>query len=150
MNLTSKELYTFEVIEKVIKNEITRKEAMYELKKSRQQIYRLIKIYTEFGKEGFIHKNRGNIPINKINQNIIEELETLYLEEYYDYNFEAFYDELNENEKYKAKYDISYSTLYNKFLNDDIISPIAHKETIRLYNEKMNKSIDEKQEIQEE
>lgn len=150
MNLTSKELYTFEVIEKVIKNEITRKEAMYELKKSRQQIYRLIKIYTEFGKEGFIHKNRGNIPINKINQNIIEELETLYLEEYYDYNFEAFYDELNENEKYKGKYDISYSTLYNKFLNDDIISPIAHKETIRLYNEKMNKSIDEKQEIQEE
>ena len=150
MNLTSKELYTFEVIEKVVKNEMTRKEAMYELKKSRQQIYRLIKIYNDFGKEGFIHKNRGNIPINKIKQNIIEELENLYLTEYYDYNFEAFYDELNENEKYKGKYDISYSTLYNRFLENDIISPIAHKETIRLYNEKMNKSIDEKQEIQEE
>ena len=50
MNLTSKELNTFEVIEKVVKNKMTRKEAMYELKKSRQQIYRLIKIYNEFGK----------------------------------------------------------------------------------------------------
>ena len=142
MNLTSKELYTFEVIEKVVKNEMTRKEAMYELKKSRQQIYRLIKIYNDFGKEGFIHKNRGNIPINKIKQSIIEELENLYLTEYYDYNFEAFYDELNENKKYKGKYEISYSTLYNRFLNDDIISPLAHKETNKLYNEKMNKSIE--------
>ena len=54
--------------------------------------------------------------------------------DYYDYNFTAFYDELSEKEKYKGKYDISYSTLYREFLNDDIISPISHKETIKLYN----------------
>lgn len=53
----------------------------------------------------------------------------MYLNEYYDYNFVAFYDELNESEKYKGKYDISYSNLYNTFINDDIISPISHKET---------------------
>ena len=140
----------FNIIKKLEEGEITRKEASYELNLSLKQIDRLRVIYRNDGEKGFIHKNRGNIPINKIKQSIIEELENLYLTEYYDYNFEAFYDELNENKKYKGKYDISYSTLYNKFLNDDIISPIAHKETIRLYNKKMNKSIDENQEIQEE
>ena len=68
-------------------------------------------------------------------------MKQLYLNEYYDYNFVAFYDELTENEKYKGKYEISYSTLYNIFLDDDIISPMAHKGTIKLYNEKMNNAI---------
>ena len=123
---------------------------MVELNKSRQQIYRLINIYYSEGKQGFIHKGRGKISEKKIKRNIIEGLEQLYLDEYYDYNFEAFYDELAENKKYKGKYDISYSSLYREFLYDDIISPIAHKGTIKLYNDKMNKAINEKEEIQEE
>lgn len=150
MELNSKEQYTFEIIGKVVNGIMARKEAMYELKLSRQQVYRLIKIYNQKGKDGFIHGNRGKVPINKINRIIIEELEQLYLDEYYDYNFIAFYDELNEKEKYKEKYDISYSTLYQEFLNDDIISPIAHKGTIKLYNEKVTKAIDNKEDIQEE
>ena len=40
--------------------------------------------------------------------------------------------------------------MYNAFLNDDIISPIAHKGTIKLYNERMNNAINSKEEIQEE
>ena len=123
---------------------------MIKLNKSRQQLYRLINIYHKEGIKGFVHKNHGNIPKNKINRKIIDDLEQLYLDEYYDYNFVAFYDELTENEKYKGKYDISYSSLYNWFLKDDIISPISHKETFKLYNEKMNKSINcDKYEIQD-
>jgi len=150
MKINEKEKNTYNIIKKVISGNMTRKEAMFELNKSRQQIYRLINIYRTEGEKGFIHKNKGNVPHNKIDKNIINELEQLYLEEYYDYNFEAFYDELNENKKYKGKYDISYSSLYNAFLNDDIISPLAHKGTIKLYNEKMNKAIKENKEIQEE
>ena len=56
---------------------MTRKEAQFELDKSRQQIYRLILIYLNEGKEGFIHKNRGKVSKNKIDKNIIEELEQL-------------------------------------------------------------------------
>ena len=74
------------------------------------------------------------------------ELENLYLIEYYDYNLVAFYEEVKE----KAKYDISYSTLYNAFLNDDIISPIAHKETTKLYNENMKKAISNNENISDE
>ena len=150
MELNTKEEKTYETIVKVINGILTQKEAMFELNKSRQQIYRLIKLYYSKGKEGFIHGNRGKISDKKINKNIIEELKLLYLNEYYDYNFVAFYDELIENKKYKGKYDISYSTLYNAFLNDDIISPIAHKGTIKLYNERMNKAINDKKEIAEE
>ena len=40
--------------------------------------------------------------------------------------------------------------MYNAFLNDDIISPIAHKRTIKLYNDKMNKAIKNKDEILQE
>ena len=150
MELNKKEKMTYDIISEVVNENITRKEAMIKLNKSRQQIYRLINIYHKDGKNGFIHKNRGNIPKNKINIKIINELKQLYLDEFYDYNFIAFYDELIENEKYKGKYDISYSTLYQKFLNDDIISPISHKGTIKLYNEKMNKAINNKEKIQNE
>ena len=150
LELTNKERYTYTIISKVITGDLSRKEAMSELNKSRQQIYRLINIYYTEGEKGFIHGNRKKIPYNKKNCLIIEELKKLYLEEYYDYNFEAFYDELSENKKYKGKYEISYSTLYKEFLSDDIISPNAHKETIRLYNEKMYYATNEKKDIVEE
>ena len=140
----------YNTIEKLEKGNLTRKEASFELGLSLKQIDRLRKIYHTNGKEGFIHKRRGCISDKRIDENVINELEQLYLTEYYDYNFIAFYDVILENKKYKDKYDISYSTLYNKFLNDDIISPIAHKGTIRLYNEKMNNSIKNKDNIQEE
>ena len=147
MKLNNKEQNTYDIIDKVVNGELTRKEAMYELNKSRQQIYRLINIYHIEGQDGFIHKGRGKIAHNKIDDKIIVEIENLYLNEYYDYNFEAFYDELTENKKYKGKYDISYSTLHMHFLNDDIISPIAHKETVKLYNEKMKNAINNKEAI---
>ena len=148
--LNEREKHKMETIIKIVKKEITIKEAMYSLNLSRQQIYRLTKIYKTEGEDGFIHKNRGKVPANKINEAIIEEIKQLYLNEYYDYNFEAFYDELKDNKKYKGKYDISYSTLYNRFLNDDIISPLSHKGTIRLYNEKMKNAIQSKEKITEE
>lgn len=144
MGLNDKEQHTFEVIDKIVNGEMTRKEAQFELDKSRQQIYRLILIYLNEGKEGFIHKNRGKVSKNKIDKNIIEELEQLYLNEYYDYNFEHFFEEI------KDRYNISYPSLHRCFLSDDIISPIAHKETIKLYNERMNNAINSNENIQEE
>ena len=148
--LNESEEKKYNIIEKIENGKMTRKEAKYELGLSFKQIDRLRIVYRTEGMKGFIHKNRGKTSEKKINKKIIEELEQLYLTEYYDYNFEAFYDELLENEKYKGKYDISYSSLYYAFLNDDIISPIAHKGTIRFYNEKMNNAINQKEIIKEE
>ena len=73
-------------------------------------------------------------------------MEQLYLKEYYDYNFEAFYDEMTT----KYNYNISYDVMLKYFKRDDIISPLSHKATIKLYNEKMNKAINNHEEIKEE
>ena len=136
MELNDKEKFTFETIEKVVNGDITRKEAEFELNKSRQQIYRLINIYKSEGEKGFIHKNRGRSNPNKIDRNIIEELENLYLTKYYNFNFEHFL------EKVKKDYNISYSVILNEFKKDDIISPLAHNNTIKLYTNNMNKAIE--------
>ena len=142
MELNKKEQKKYEVIEKVVNNEITKEEAKDMLNLSKKQINRLIVVFKTEGKEGFIHKNRGKTNSNKKDLNLIKEIEELYLTEYYDYNFEAFYEEI------EGKYDISYSVMCKAFINDDIISPIAHKKTIKLYNEKMRNAmakIDENQ-----
>ena len=85
----------YDIIEKVVLGNITRKEAQYELNLSRQQIYRLINIFNTEGKSGFCHKNRGKNNITKKERNLIEELKQLYFNEYYDYNFIAFYMSLD-------------------------------------------------------
>lgn len=148
MNEYEKDKY--ETIKGLVEGVISRKEAAFKLDLTLRQIDRLKNSYKNNNQQSFIHGNRGKESEKRINSSIIEELKQLYLQEYYDYNITAFYEEITENEKYKGKYDISYSTLYEYFLNDDIISPIAHKGTIKLYNEKMSNAIENNQQLQEE
>ena len=115
MELKEKEQKKYETIEKVVNNEITKKDAEEQLGLKRKQINRLIVVFKTEGKDGFIHKNRGKTNKNKKDPNLINEVKELYLTEYFDYNFEAFYEEIED------KYDLSYSVIYNSFLNDDII-----------------------------
>ena len=103
MELNEKERHKYEIIEQLVLGNITRKESSFELNLSLKQIDRLKKKYYQFGETGFAHKNRGNIPHNKITIDIIEELENVYLTEFYDFNFVAFYEAINEKEKYKGK-----------------------------------------------
>lgn len=134
--LNDKENKKFETIEKVINGLITRKEAAIELNLSLKQIDRLKNVYHSKGKEGFIHGNRGKENPNKKTEKLIEEIENLYLQEYYDYNFEAFYEDA-----IYGKYAISYDVMLKKFTSDDILSPLAHKNTLKLYKDKMNEII---------
>ena len=144
MELNDKERKKLEVIRKVISKEMTIKEATCELGLSRQHIHRLINIYKKEGESGFAHKNRGKTPSNKIDCKIIEEIQQLYLDDFYDHNYEHFLEEI------KDRYSISYPSLYRCLSSDDIISPLAHKETIKLYNERMEKAINGEEKIQEE
>lgn len=145
MILNDKEQKTFIIIKKVVNNEITRKEAMCELNLSRQQIYRLINLYHSKGENGFIHGNRGKSNPNKKDDSLINELEDLYLNKFYDFNFEHFH------EKISGKYNISYDTILKRFTNDGILSPLAHKKTLKDYKEKMKKAIENKDDnIQQE
>ena len=123
----------YDTISKLVSKEITTKEAMNLLNLQECQIYRLKKIFKEYDKNGFIHGNRGKANPNKKDKNLINELENLYLSQFYDHNFEHFYEDA-----VYGKYDISYDVMLKVFTKDDIISPLAHKKTIREYREKMN------------
>ena len=128
----------FDIISKVILKEITVKDAKNKLNLTERQIYRLKKIYIAQGETAFAHKNKGKIPVNKLDEKLVEELENLYLEKHYDFNFEHFYEE-----HVYGKYDISYDTMLKRFTKDDIISPLAHKKTVKLYKDKMKTVIKE-------
>ena len=42
---------------------------------SLRQVDRLRINYRNYGEKGFIHKNKGKIPVNKLNRNLIDKLE---------------------------------------------------------------------------
>jgi hypothetical protein len=129
----------YDIISKVVAKEMTVKAAMHELNLTERQIYRLKNLYIEQGENGFIHKNRGKTNVNKKTDELIKEVENLYLEKCYYFNFEHFYGKF-----IFGKYNLSYDVMLKRFTEDDIISPLAHKKTIKAYKEKMNTVIEEK------
>ncbi len=131
----------YDIISKFVSKEITKKEAMEKLNLTERQIYRLKKIYVENGINGFIHKNRGKANFNKKDDKLIKELENLYLEKYFDFNFEHFFEDF-----VYGIYDISYDVMLKRFTKDDIISPLAHKKTVKAYKDKMNTIVKENKE----
>ena len=141
--LNDNEKKKYETISKLVNGEITRKEASNELNLSLKQIDRLKKTYLNKGESGFIHGNRGKENKNKIDEKIIEELEELYLTDFYDFNFEQFYEK-----KILGNYNISYDAMLKRFTNDDIISPFAHKKTVKKYNEKMKNVIEKEEKVE--
>lgn len=139
--MDEKEKHKYQIIEKLVNGDISIKDAMLELNQSRRNINRLKNKFIAEGENGFIHKNKGKSNKNKKDKLMIETLENLYLSEYYDYNFTAFYEEISNS------YNISYDVMLKTFKNDDIISPISHKNTTKSYNERLKNateySIDE-------
>ena len=82
-----------DTIKGLVSKKFTIKEAMVTLNLSERQIYRLKKLFLKEDESGFIHKNRGKENPNKISDELINELENLYLEKHYDFNFEHFYED---------------------------------------------------------
>lgn len=142
--LSENERKKFETIGKVINKEITRKEASVELNLTLKQIDRLKKTYIIKGEEGFIHGNRGKTNPNRKADSLINELEELYLKDFYDFNFEQFYERISSN------YDISYDVMLKRFTSDGILSPLAHKNTLKDYKETMKEVINNTESIQQE
>lgn len=131
--LNEYEQMKLDTIKKLVSKKIKVKEVIEILGLSERQIYRLKKIILEEGEIGFVHKNRGISNPNKKEDKLIEELENLYLKKHFDFNFEHFYEDY-----VFGKYDISYDVMLKRFTKDDIISPLAHKKTVKAYKDKMN------------
>lgn len=134
--LTTKENDIFLMVKNVVEKGVPKKYAVENLGITIQHLNRLIKKYKEEGIEGFAHKGRGKTSHKKTSQKILDEICNLYITEYFDYNFEHFYEEINN------KYKVSYAIVYNELTSRDIISPMAQKSTKKAYYKDMKKAID--------
>lgn len=135
--LIDKERYS-SIIKKVINKKLTQKEAASILEITDRQVRRLITKYKENGDNAFIHQNSGKLSHNKtISKELANEIVENYLSEFSDFGFTHYYEEQG------YKYGISFQSIINIFIKNEIISPYAHHKTVRLYNENMKSAIRE-------
>lgn len=123
------ELEKYKVIKELVDHNGNKNRASKKLGLSRRQIDRLIIIYKEKGKSGFVHGNREKKPANTLDKSISEDIITLYKTKYYDFNFNHFKEFLKKDENINVSYDFIYKTLTKA----GILSPKARKKTKREY-----------------
>ena len=127
--LRMNELEKYKVIKELVDHNGNKNRASKKLGLSRRQIDRLIIIYKEKGKSGFVHGNREKKPANTLDKSISEDIITLYKTKYYDFNFNHFKEFLKKDENINVSYDFIYKTLTKA----GILSPKARKKTKREY-----------------
>ena len=88
--LRMKEQRKYEVIKKLVETNGNKKRATVELDLSLRQINRLIAGYIAYGKEFFIHGNRGRKPSHALSEEEKTEIEQIYLSKYFDCTYTAF------------------------------------------------------------
>ena len=132
VELRMKEQEKYEVIKELVDHNGNKNRASKKLGISVRQVNRLIIIYKEKGKEGFVHGNRSRKPVNAINHSISEDIILLYNNKYQDFNFRHFNEYLEEEENIKVSYDFVYKTLTKA----GILSPKARRKTKREFKKK--------------
>jgi len=146
VELRMNEQLKYEVIKELVDHNGNKNRASKKLNLSIRQINRLIKIYKEKGKAGFVHGNRTRKPINALDKSISEDIVLLYRNKYQDFNFRYFKEYLDEEENIH----VSYKFVYNTLTKAGILSPKARRRTKRklkkqqlLKEKKINLSMEE-------
>ena len=132
VELRMNELEKYEVIKELVDHNGNKNRASKKLGISIRQVNRLIIIYKEKGKSGFIHGNRGRIPSKALDKSISEDIILLYKSKYQEFNFTHFKEYLEEEENIK----VSYKFIYNTLTNVGILSPKARKKTKKEFKKK--------------
>jgi len=115
------------VIQSVIDQKRTGKEASEILNVSERQIWRLVKKVKNNGIDSIKHGNCNRIPKNKIPDDIVNKIVNLKNSyKYENSNFKHFTELLNENENIK----LSYSTVYNILKTHGFTSKNNHRDRI--------------------
>ena len=148
VELRMNEKKKYEVIKELVDHNGNKNRAAITLGISRRQIDRLIIIYKERGKEGFVHGNRDRKPATTLNKSLSETIILLYRTKYQDWNFSHFKEFLEKKENIKVSYNFVYTTLTNA----GILSPKARRKTRRnhikkklLKEKKINLTLDDEQ-----
>ncbi len=132
--LTDMEDIKYKIIKNVVSGRTTKQRASVLLDLSIRQINRLVIVYNEYGKAGFIHGNRNKTSPRKIPIELETKIVDLFINEYYDFSTSHFHEMLKDIHNVS----ISYPTLKRILEDNGYISNFAHKKTVKLFKKKMN------------
>ncbi|MDD5836742.1 MAG: ISNCY family transposase [bacterium] len=125
VELRMNEQYKYDVIKELVDHKGNKNRAAEKLGLTRRQIDRLIKIYKEKGKSGFVHGNRDRKPAKSIEKPISESIILLYRNKYQGFNFKHFQEYLESDEGII----VSYTCVYQTLMKAGITSPKIRKNT---------------------
>lgn len=128
------------IIKELVDHNGNKNRAAMKLGISRRQVDRLIIVYKEKGKAGFIHGNRNRQPANSLSQELSDNIVTLYAQEYQGWNFRHFHDKLIEDENII----VSYASVYGILTKAGFSSPKIQRRT-RLKKAKAARQEEKKQ-----
>ena len=124
----------YEVIKRLVDENGNKDRAALTLGITKRQVYRLIKVYHEKGKEGFIHGNRGRKPVSTIPDATRNLVLDLYKTKYYEANFTHFTELLERIEGIR----LSVSTVTSILEADYILSPRVTKAKRKRIKKELN------------
>lgn len=124
--LRMNEQYKYVIIKKLVDTNGNKKNAALKLNCSVRTINRLIKVYKNEGKKGFVHKNRNRKPSTTISNEVKQRVIDLYRTKYYGSNFTHFSELLLKYENIS----VSDSTIKKWLFDVDILSPKARRNTV--------------------
>ena len=134
VELSLKENRKYEIIKKLIETNGNKERARIKLGlKSIRQVNRLIAGYKDFGKEFFVHGNKGRKPKHALTDEFKNEIEILYTSKYFDCTYTQFTEYLAERENIFLSVPEVGQILRERY----ILSPKARKATKRNLKKKL-------------
>lgn len=131
--LRMNEQFKYEIIKKLVDENGNKKRAAQKLKCSVRTINRLIKLYKEKGKEGFIHGNRDRKPACTIDVDTKSLVIDLYRTKYDEANIKHFSELLAKHENII----VSDTTIRSWLFEENILSPKAKRKTKKKLKNKL-------------
>lgn len=134
VELSLKEDYKYKTIKKLVETNGNKECARIKLGlKSIRQINRLIAGYKKYGKEFFVHGNRGRKPKHALSNELKDEIELLYTSKYFDCIYTQFTEYLSERENIFLSTPEVGQILREKY----ILSPRSRKVTKKNIKKKL-------------
>lgn len=132
VELTLKENQKYLIIKKLVETNGNKQRAAVKLGITVRQINRLIAGYNEFGKEFFIHGNRGRKPVHALSEEDKNHIEDLYTTKYFDCTYTLFTELLSEKENINLSIAEVGQILRERYLLSPRARRITKKNTKKL------------------
>lgn len=125
VELNMNENFKYQIIKKLTETNGNKKRASVKLDCTLRHINRLIAGYNAYGKEFFVHGNRGKKPVHSLTFDLKNQIIELYSSKYWDCNFRFFTELLIKHENI----NVSEDTIRKLLTENYLLSPKSHRIT---------------------